>query len=245
MMGRRGNDARPSPGSRPVAGASTGSRQARADAFRTHVEPQIDVLLRVGQTLTGSWADAEDLVQDTLIRAWKAIDRFDGAHPRAWLLTILRNAHRNSLRRQRPDITDDDAALDRARPAFGATEPRSPQDTVDDTVLRDELETAVAGLDERFRTVLLLIDVDQLSYAEVAEVLDLPVGTVMSRLSRARDRIRKQLRPAGRGPGSPPPGSGGNAHNDTRTSTRTTKNVKNSSGGDDAARSGPASGRKS
>lgn len=257
MMRQRGKGARPSPGFPPVAGAPMSSRQARADAFRAHVEPEIDVLLRVGQTLTGSWADAEDLVQDTLIRAWKAIDRFDGAHPRAWLLTILRNAHRNSLRRQRPDLTDDIAALDRARPAFGATEPRSPHDRLDDTVLRDDLETAVASLDERFRTVLLLIDVDQLTYAEVAEVLELPVGTVMSRLSRARDRVRKQLRPTVRGRGSPRVGDGErdsstgeipkrdskkdknvDSHNSTTGSS-----TRNSTGGH-VPTSGPAGGRK-
>jgi RNA polymerase sigma-70 factor (ECF subfamily) len=234
-----------------VPGTSTSSRQARTDAFRTHVEPEIDVLLRVGQTLTGSWTDAEDLVQDTLIRAWKAIDRFDGAHPRAWLLTILRNAHRNSLRRQRPDLIDDTAVLDGARPAFGASRPRSAQDTVDDTVLRDDLETAVAGLDERFRTVLLLIDVDQLTYAEVAEVLELPIGTVMSRLSRARDRVRKQLRPAVRGPGSPPSAAAGDDVTDSSSKNTTPPKTVNSndsnkggSTGGTSPTSGPDGGRK-
>ncbi|WP_246486581.1 RNA polymerase sigma factor [Kribbella qitaiheensis] len=173
------------------------SSASRQDVFRTHVEPEIEVLLRVGQTLTGSWADGEDLVQETLIRAWTAIDRFDGAHPRAWLLTILRNAHLNSLRRQRPDLTDDTASFDRARPAFGATAPPGPEQTVIDRALDEDLERAVARLDEKFRTVLLLIDVDLLTYTEAAELLGIPVGTVMSRLSRARDRVRLQLRATG------------------------------------------------
>jgi RNA polymerase sigma-70 factor (ECF subfamily) len=177
-----------------VTDAPTGSTQSRQDAFREHVEPEIDVMLRVGRTLTGSWPDAEDLVQDALIRAWKAIDRFDGAHPRAWLLTILRNAHLNSHRRQRPDLADDSLDLDTARPAFGASVAPSPEDTVTDRALDDDVERALAGLDEKFRTVLLLIDVDQLTYTEVADLLDIPVGTVMSRLSRARDRVRTQLR---------------------------------------------------
>lgn len=151
-------------------------------------------MLRVGRTLTGSWPDAEDLVQDALIRAWKAIDRFDGAHPRAWLLTILRNAHRNAQRRQRPELADDTLDLETARPAFGASLSASPEDTVTDRALDEDLSTALAGLDETFRIVLLLIDVDDLSYAEVADLLDIPVGTVMSRLSRARDRVRTQLR---------------------------------------------------
>lgn len=197
MSRRSGKGARHLPGSPRVNGAAAGpasSAASRQDAFRTHVEPEIDVLLRVGQTLTGSWADAEDLVQETLIRAWKAIDRFDGAHPRAWLLTILRNAHLNSLRRHRPDLTDDTTSLDRARPAFGATAPPGPEQTVTDRTMDEDLERALAGLDEKFRTVLLLIDVDQLTYTEVAEVLEIPVGTVMSRLSRARGRVRTQLR---------------------------------------------------
>ncbi len=182
-----------SPGSGAVSNAQAADTQVRQDAFRVHVEPEIDVLLRVGRTLTGSWHDAEDLVQDTLIRAYRAIDRFDGAHPRAWLLTILRNAHLNSLRRQRPDLADERLDLDTKRPAFGAAAPQSPEDTVTEGVFDDDLERALATLDERFRTVLLLVDVDQLTYSEVADLLDIPVGTVMSRLSRARKRVRTQL----------------------------------------------------
>ena len=157
------------------------------------MQPQIEVLLRVAHTLTGSWADAEDLVQDTLIRAYRNIGGFDGAHPRAWLLTILRNAHLNSLRRQRPDLLGD--RLDAGhRPAFGARVAGSAEDDVVDQIMGDRVEAALAGLDPRFRTVLMLIDVEQLTYAEVAELLAVPVGTVMSRLSRARDRLRTQLR---------------------------------------------------
>lgn len=183
------------PGSRDVSNATTGTRELRAALFRHFVEPEIDALLRVAQTLTGSWADAEDLVQETLIRAYRGIDRFDGAHPRAWLMTILRNANLNSHRRQQPELLDGTGEdLDRHRPAFGAPAARSPEDTVTDHVLDAELQCAVDGLDPRFRTVLLLIDVDQLSYAEVGLALGVPIGTVMSRLSRARNRVRNQLR---------------------------------------------------
>lgn len=176
----------------------------RAEAFRTHVEPELEVLLRVARRLTGSLADAEDLVQETLIRAFGAVDRFDGAHPRAWLLTILRRTHLNLNRRKRPDLVEDWAVADRvddARPAFGATRPGTPEETVLAGVLDDHLEEAVRRLDPRFRTVLLLVDVDRLSYAEAAEVLGVPLGTVMSRLSRARERVRNDLRRAGAFPG--------------------------------------------
>lgn len=166
---------------------------ASAEAFRLHVEPELPVLLRVAVTLTGSRADAEDLVQETLIRAFRAIDRFDGRHPRAWLLTILRNTNMNMHRRQRPGLIDDWDAVGDPRPAFGAEQAISAEQSVLDEILDEDLEAAVASLDQRFRTVLLLIDVDRLTYAEAAEALGVPVGTVMSRLSRARDRVRAHL----------------------------------------------------
>ena len=176
-----------------LSGAPTESVAAGELAFRVYVEPEIEVLLRVARTLTGSWADSEDLVQDTLLRAYRGIGGFDGAHPRAWLLTILRHTHLNSLRRQRPDLAAL-SDLEGHRPAFGTVSAPSPEQTVTDRVLDGGVEAAVAGLAPKFRTVLLLIDVDQLTCAEVAEVLAIPVGTVLSRLSRARDRVRTELR---------------------------------------------------
>lgn len=180
----------------PEAGAL--SDAARHEAFRTYVEPEIPVLLRVGRSLTGSAADAEDLVQETLIRAFRAMDRFDGAHPRAWLLTILRHTASNMRRRKRPDLVEEWDRLSDPKPAFGAARPDTPHDVAAAGVLNDELETAVAALDERFRSVLIMVDVHGLTYAECAEALGIPVGTVMSRLSRARDRMRKQLKLSGR-----------------------------------------------
>lgn len=191
---RVGKGERPSSGFPGVTSALTESVAERQDAFRVHVEPEIEVLLRVARTLTGSWADSEDLVQDTLVRAYRGIGGFDGAHPRAWLLTILRHTNLNSHRRQRPDLAPEITDLDGQRPAFGAASAASPEQTVTDQFLDDTVETALAALDAKFRTVLLLIDVDQLSYAEVADLLDIPVGTVMSRLSRARGRVRADLR---------------------------------------------------
>lgn len=182
-----------SPGSEHGSRPTTADPRAGHHAFRTHVQPEIEVLLRVAHTLTRCWADAEDLVQDTLIRAYPNIGGFDGAHPRAWLLTILRRAHLNSLRRQRPDLLGDRVDAGH-RPAFGAPVAGSAENAVVDAVMDDRVEAALAALDPRFRTVLLLIDVEQLTYAEVAELLGVPVGTVMSRLSRARDRVRTQLR---------------------------------------------------
>lgn len=178
------------PNHNPLDSAQT----PRAQAFRTHVEPELQVLFRVALTLTGSSADAEDLVQETLIRAFRALDTFDGRHSRAWLLTILRNTNMNLHRRRRPGLVKDWAALGEVRPAFGAQTHASAEQTVLDDILSEDLEAAVNSLDRRFRTVLLLVDVDRLTYAEAAEALGVPVGTIMSRLSRARDRVRLHLR---------------------------------------------------
>ena len=160
------------------------------------MEPEIEVMLRVACSITANQADAEDLVQEALLRAYRAIDRFDGRHPRAWLLTILRNTNMNAHRRQRPRLLDADDTLERHNPAFGAASIPSPEQTVTDRELGDDLHRAVAALDPKFSTVLLLIDVDDLTYTEVADVLGIAVGTVTSRLSRARKRLRHDLNTA-------------------------------------------------
>ena len=175
---RRGTDAPPDP---------------RLRAFADVVEPEIEVLLRVGRSLTGSDTDAEDLVQETMIRAFGAIDRFDGRHPRAWLLTILRRTHLNMHRRQRPSTVGDWEVLHHARPAFGGAHAPSAEDRALAEDLDPALRTAMAALDERFRAAVVLVDVHDLSYADAAAVLDVPVGTIMSRLSRARPRLRAAL----------------------------------------------------
>lgn len=190
---RCGNNGSRAAGSLNVHPSEFADRDARAQGFRRYVEPELEVLLRVAVRLTGP-ADAEDLVQETLVRAWRTVDRFDGRHPRAWLLTILRNTNMNMHRRQRPDSVDDVTAYPDARPAFGVDLP-STEDRVMASFLPEDLERAVLSLDTKFRTVLLLVDVDQLSYTEAAEALGVPVGTVMSRLNRARDRVRRYLRP--------------------------------------------------
>jgi RNA polymerase sigma-70 factor, ECF subfamily len=169
-------------------------------AFERYVLPEIEVLLRVATSLTRHHAEAEDLVQDTLIRAYRGIDGFDGRHPRAWLLTILRNTHINRHRRRRPELLrDPDLATDRML----ATAASERTDGMVDDQLDIEIVRALDALDEPFRRVVELVDVDGLTYAEAAEVLEVPVGTVMSRLHRARSRIRDRLDRAGLAPRSP------------------------------------------
>ncbi|OLT20526.1 RNA polymerase subunit sigma-70 [Ornithinimicrobium sp. CNJ-824] len=167
----------------------------RSQTFAEVVEPEIEVMLRVAYSLTSRHADAEDLVQEALLRAYRALDRFDGRHPRAWLLTILRRTHLNMQRRTRPDLVDDWSVLQGHRPAFGAATTASSEQTYLDATLPTQLVRALRELDPRFRAAVLLVDVHDLSYAEAAAVLGVPVGTVMSRLSRARDRLRRRLGP--------------------------------------------------
>ncbi len=165
----------------------------RARAFREIVEPELSVLLRVARELTRSSADAEDLVQETLIRAFKAILKFDGAHPRAWLFTILRNTNVNMNRRTRPSLFSDGNLWEDAIPAFGDDRRSSAEETAIDISMSVEIQKGFKDLDPRFRKVLFLVDVQGLNYSECAAALGLPVGTVMSRLSRARKRLREHL----------------------------------------------------
>jgi RNA polymerase sigma-70 factor (ECF subfamily) len=169
-------------------------------AFEQYVLPEIEVLLRVAHSLTHDHAEAEDLVQDTLLRAYRGIGGFDGRHPRAWLLTILRNTHINRNRRRRPELLrDPDSGADH----LASTAAADRADAIVDDDLDVEIVRALAALDDPFRRVVELVDVDGLTYAEAAHVLGVPVGTVMSRLHRARTRIRDRLDRAGLAPRRP------------------------------------------
>jgi RNA polymerase sigma-70 factor (ECF subfamily) len=140
-------------------------------------------------------------VQDTLIRAFRACDHFDGAHPRAWLLTILRNTHLNRLRGRRPGLLDDPETHEKDRVGWpGTPPPASPEDLVVGEVFDHVVARALDDLPEVFRSVVRLVDLDRLSYAEAASVLGVPAGTVMSRLHRGRARIRQTLTSAGIAP---------------------------------------------
>lgn len=167
--------------------------------FNRLVLPEVDVMWRVAMSLTRNRADAEDLVQESLLRAYKAIDGFDGRYPRAWLLTILRNTERNRHRRRRPELLSDPDMVEDRGPR---TEADEVERRVEDHDFDEAVTRALQELPENFRRVIELVDVDGLTYQEAADVLDVPLGTVMSRLHRARRRIRDLLVPAGYGPGS-------------------------------------------
>ncbi|MGW0825393.1 RNA polymerase sigma factor [Streptomyces sp. NPDC002845] len=175
------------------------SEAARGNAFAAYVLPEVEVLLRVAMTLTARPADAEDLVQDTLLRAYRAIDRFDGKHPRAWLLTIMRRAEINRHRRRKPRLLDGpDTGLDRTA---SVEVPESPESLVVGEAFDAEVDAALEVLPQAHRQVVRLVDVDGLSYAEAAGLLGVPERTVTSRLHRARKRIRVRLTATGLVPG--------------------------------------------
>ena len=177
----------------PMASDATMQTTMRDSGFREHVAPELDVLLRVARRLTGSLDAAEDLVQETLIRAYRAVDRFDGRHPRAWLLTILRNTWKNMNRRARPLFADDpEEPLNRA-PARGADGRTGAEEQVVDGGFDQQLAQALTDLAPIHQQVVLLVDVDGLSYQETADLLGVPNGTVMSRLHRARRKLRTRL----------------------------------------------------
>jgi RNA polymerase sigma-70 factor (ECF subfamily) len=168
--------------------------------FTRYVLPEVHVLLRVALSLTSQPADAEDLVQETLLRAYRSADRFDGRHPRAWLLTIMRNAEVNRHRRRRPHLLDDpDADLTRLSVAPDGAPP-TPEEVVVGEQFDEVVDAAFTALPRQHQQVVRLVDVDGLTYAEAARLLGIPEGTVMSRLHRARKRIRIRLAAAGLAP---------------------------------------------
>ena len=145
-------------------------------------------MYRLALSITRDHAEAEDLVQDSLIRAYRALERFDGANRRAWLLTIVRNTHINRNRRRRPGLLADPAqAEQKARSAPGAeTEALA-------AMFDARVKAALRELPVDQQAVIALVDVAGLSYQQAADALGAPLGTVMSRLHRGRKRIKRKL----------------------------------------------------
>lgn len=173
-------------------------------AFGRYVLPELDVLARVAWSLTRDPCDAEDLVQETLLRAFRSISHFDGAHPRAWLLTIMRNAQLNVRRRQIPLVLRDSTAVDRLAADTEASWDSRPDHAVFHGMFDGAIDDCLNSLSNHHRQVVELVDINALTYAEAAELLGIPTGTVMSRLHRARNKMRDHLTAAGL---APKPGS--------------------------------------
>jgi len=156
--------------------------------------------------MTHNAADAEDLVQETYLRAYRAFGSFqEGTNLRAWLYRILTNTFINSYRarKRRPEQTDIDDVEDlylyrRIGGLAGAEMGRSAEDELLEHFTESEVKQAIEALPEQFRMAVLLADVEGFSYKEIAEILDVPIGTVMSRLHRGRRGLQKALLDFGR-----------------------------------------------
>lgn len=156
----------------------------------------LDALYGMALRLTRNRAEAEDIVQEAYLRAFRGFHRFNpGSNARAWLFTIMRNVFLNRLRREGREVLELDAPAERG--AQSATLPPpggdNPEAEFFQTVLHGDVDRALQALPLAFREVVVLADLEGLSYREIAEVVGRPLGTVMSRLSRGRRLLRDAL----------------------------------------------------
>ena len=171
-----------------------------SDPFESEALSFLDALYRTALRMTRSEAEAEDLVQETYIRAFRFRAQFTpGTNLKAWLFRILTNTFINEYRRKasRPETTElddvDESILYRhMREVSPGSSSPDPEAEVIDNALSSEVKEALEALPEKFRTTLLL-DVEGFSYKEIAEMLEIPIGTVMSRLHRGRKILQRRL----------------------------------------------------
>jgi RNA polymerase sigma-70 factor (ECF subfamily) len=167
---------------------------SRPPAFDTEALAFVDGLYRTAMRLTGRAADAEDLVQDTYVKAFRAADRFEpGTNLRAWLFTILHNTARNRIRDGARDPIVDSDAVEQAAWTSSGDGDDSPEMRLVREALAPDLQAAVDALPPIFREAVWLRDVEEFTYAEIAGMLDVPIGTVMSRISRGRRMLFDHL----------------------------------------------------
>ena len=189
--------------SRTSEGSAPGLPRPGADQreqFRQTILPHLDGAYNLACYLTRDPVLSEDIVQDAVVRAFRAIEQFRGSSPRAWLFAIVRNCCRTAQSGRAGVVAlvihesglGDDAAV-------GLGEQPDPSPSPEEEVIRktevDRLRQAIEAMPEPFREAVVLRDIEELSYAEVAEVTCVPVGTVMSRLSRGRSILAKELLP--------------------------------------------------
>ena len=180
-----------------MAGKS-GTGEDRRRRFEEEALPHLDALYTMALRLSRNPDDAGDLLQETVLRAYRFFHQFEaGTNCRAWMLTILFNNFRNGYRkssREQPAASPEEfdrkveAQSLRADPAGS-----NPEAMLSHQGMEGEVEAALAALPEEFREAILLVDVEELSYQEVSGVLEVPIGTVKSRVSRGRAILRDSL----------------------------------------------------
>jgi len=178
----------------PPPSGSSAPADPRKAGFEREALVHLDALYRVALRLSGNAADADDLVQETMLKAYRAWDQYEpGTNAKGWLLTILRHTFINEYRRRarHPESVD----LDAIEPfvVFEDVQEDDPQGRFFDQIVDDEVLRAIDALPEQFREAIVLSDVEGLSYEEIARILGVPLGTVKSRLFRARRVLQRNL----------------------------------------------------
>jgi RNA polymerase sigma factor (sigma-70 family) len=166
------------------------SRRAR---FEAQVLPHLDAAYRFARWLSRSAVDADDLVQDAVLRAFRGFDGLRGANTKAWLLTIVRNCHSTSFKQQRRaemmPLSEGDDPESGALLVEEAAGPEAEAIQADD---RRSLDAVMQTLPQEYREILILREIEDMDYREIAQVINTPIGTVMSRLARARAALKKR-----------------------------------------------------
>jgi RNA polymerase sigma-70 factor (ECF subfamily) len=177
----------------------------RRRRFEAQVLPHLDAAYRFARWLARSPDDADDVVQEAVLRAYRSFDTLRGSDVKAWLLTIVRNCHLTALRQQQRraqvPLPEEDDAQDGHALIAATPDPESA------SISRDEehtLERLIAGLPDDYREVLILREIEDMRYREIAAVTNLPMGTVMSRLARARSALKEHWLQATREPHAVP-----------------------------------------
>lgn len=178
------------------------AEQDKTRRFRAVALPHLDAAYNLARWLMNNDADAEDMVQEAVLRAFRYFESFKGGNGRAWLLSIVRHTCYDEIRRKGPTVAMSDLEKidgDDILPVGTIDPPGSPSRLDPEAVLlrhrdREMLNRMIEALPADFRTMLVLRELEELSYREIAEIAGIPVGTVMSRLARARGLLQKAWR---------------------------------------------------
>jgi len=167
---------------------------AAARSFDDEALPHLDALYRVALRLTGDASQAEDLVQDTMLKAYRSWRQYHpGTNAKAWLITILRNTFINDYRRRKHEPVAMDLEAVEPHAIERSIEEVDPEGSFFAQIVDEKVLEAIDALPTEFKEVLVLSDVEGMRYAEIAETLQIPVGTVKSRLFRARRLLQAEL----------------------------------------------------